>query len=103
MISTNCIEKLEKYNQQKYYRMRKIAWFSHHKIIWEIWKIIYFWEREPRFNQPKVFSGFLDEKMWSNEKEKKIWLNNAHFHWKDCDFIHQTSLQVFEIQKVFIP
>jgi hypothetical protein len=31
-----------------------------------------FWERETCLNQPKVFSGFLDEKMWSNQKEKII-------------------------------
>jgi hypothetical protein len=24
------------------------------------------------FDKPKVFSGFLDEKMWSNQKEKII-------------------------------
>jgi hypothetical protein len=87
----------------KNYRMRKNAWFAHHQIIWIFKKIIYFWERKTCLNQPKVFYGFLDEKMWSNQKEKIIWLNNSHFHWKDCDFIPQTNLQVFEIQKVCIP
>jgi hypothetical protein len=61
--------KNRKIQSTKNYRMRKIAWFAHHKIIWIKKKIIYFWERETCLNQPNVFSGFLDEKMWSNQKE----------------------------------